>query len=253
MSSTNPFFRFRSRFDLAPNRFEIGNPIIQNKIQADNFFLKKIYELSENEFEGYYMFHLSYFLEGQPDQEEVFFKHVYDVVVNRIKHFKRLDPFSKKYARALALTRKLEAFSSFLKSVDRWHRADPIESVIGDKDNQIDKLTAHIAELESQLKEAAKYDAAEKVVIDKGGLSAFMNLIDQLQDLTLPNDNKLTRSQTQSPWYKMIAKYFIHGDKDISIDTARNYFPAKKSDKPAKFIEIAEKDKLFKIVRKDDK
>jgi len=69
----------------------------------------------------------------------------------------------------------------------------------------------------------------------------------------LPNDNKLTRSQAQSPWYKMIAKYFMHGEKDISIDTARNYFPAQKNDKPAKFIEIPEKDKLFKIVRKDDK
>ncbi|HTK20996.1 MAG TPA: hypothetical protein VL442_15845 [Mucilaginibacter sp.] len=253
MPSTNSFFHFRGRFDFSPDRFEIGNPIIQNKIQADNFFLKKLYKLAENEFEGYYNFHLSYFLASHPKEEEAFFKHLYDVVVNRIKHFKRLDPFSKKYARALAPTRKLEAFLKFLKSVDQWHKSEPIETVIGDKDNQIDKLRQRIAELESQLKEATKFDAAEKVVIDKGGLPAFMNLIDQLQDLTLPNDNKLTRSQTQSPWYKMIAKYFMHGDKDISIDTARNYFPAKKADKPAKFIEIAEKDKLFKIVRKDDK
>jgi hypothetical protein len=253
MPSINPLFRFRGRFDFSPNRFEIGNPIIQNKIQADNFFLKKLYKLLENEFEGYYNFHLSYFLASHPYDDEAFFKHVYDVVVNRIKHFKRLDPFSKKYARALEPTRKLEVFLTFLKSVDRWHKTDPIESVIGDKDNQIDKLKQRIAELESQLKEAIKFDAAEKVVIDKGGLPAFMNLIDQLQDLTLPNENKLTRSQSQSPWYKMIAKYFVHGDKEISIDTARNYFPAKKSDKPAKFIEIAEKDKLFKIVRKDDK
>lgn len=252
MPSTNPIFRFRGRFDFSPNRFEIGNPIIQNKVQADNFFLKKLYKLSENEFEGYYNFHLSYFLASHPNEEEAFFKHLYDVVVNRIKHFKRLDPFSKKYARALEPTRKLEAFLTFLKSVDQWHKSEPIETVIGDKDNQIDKLKQRIAELESQLKEATKFDAAEKVVIDKGGLPAFMNLIDQLQDLTLPNENKLTRSQSKSPWYKMIAKYFMHGDKDISIDTARNYFPAKKGDKPAKFIEIAEKDKLFKIVRKDD-
>ena len=84
-------------------------------------------------------------------------------------------------------------------------------------------------------------------------MPAFMDLIQQIQDLTLPNDNKLARSQAQSPWYKMIAKYFMHGEKDISIDTARNYFPAQKGDKPAKFIEITEKDKLFKIIRKDDK
>jgi hypothetical protein len=49
----------------------------------------------------------------------------------------------------------------------------------------------------------------------------------------------------------MIAKYFKHGDKDISIDTAHNYFPANKDDKPAKYINIDKDDKLFKIVPKD--
>jgi len=253
MPTSNPFFRFRSRFDFSPNRFEIGNPIIQNKVQADNFFLKKLYQLTENEFESYYNLHLAYFSEGHYNQAEVFFKHVHDVVINRIKYFKRLDPFSKKYSRGLEPTRTLEKFLEFLKTIDQWHKTEPIESVIGDKDNQIDKLKQRITELENQLKEASKYDVVEKVVIDKGGLPAFMNLVDQIQELTMSNGNKLTRSQTQSPWYKMIAKYFVHGDKEISIDTARNYFPAKKGDKPAKFIEIAEKDKHFKIVRKDDK
>lgn len=253
MPNTKPYFRFRNRFDFSPNRFEIGNPIIQNKVQADNFFLKKLYDLSENEFEEYYKFHLYYFLESHPNQEEAFFKHAHDIVLNRIKHFKRLDPFSKKYQRGLGPTRKLEAFLDNLKTIDRWHKMEPLESVIGDKDNQIDKLRHRITELESQLKEATKYDVPEKVVIDKGYFSAFIDLFEQIQELTAPNGNKLARSQTQSPWYKMIAKYFVHGDKEISIDTVRNYFPAKKDDKPAKFIEIAEKDKLFKIVRKDNK
>jgi hypothetical protein len=48
MPYTNPFFRFRGRFDFTPNRFEMGNTVIQNTIQADNFFLKKLYELSES-------------------------------------------------------------------------------------------------------------------------------------------------------------------------------------------------------------
>lgn len=253
MPSTNPFFRFRGRFDFSPNRFEIGNAVIQNKGRADNFFLKKLYSLSNNEFKLYYDFHLAYFLQTHVGEEEAFFKYVYDIVINRIKHFKRLDPFSDKYGRSLEPTRKLEAFLGFLKTIDRWHKTEPIELVIGDKDNQIDKLKQRIAELENQLKEATKYDAAEKIVIDRGGKPAFMDLIHKIQDLTLSNGNKLIRSQTQSPWYKMIAKYFMDGDKDISIETARNYFPAQKGDKPAKFIEIAEKDKLFKIVRKDDK
>jgi hypothetical protein len=253
MPSNSQFFRFRGRFDFSPNRFEIGNPIIQNKVQADNFFLKKLYQLTSDEFDSYYTFHLTYFSKHHPGQEEAFFKHVHDIIVNRIKHFKRLDPFSDKYTRGLEPTRKLESFLDYLKTIDQWHKTEPIESVISDKDNQIDNLKQRIAELEYKLKEATKFDASEKAVISKGGMPAFMDLIQQIQELTLPNDNKLTRSQAQSPWYKMIAKYFMHGDKDISIDTARNYFPAQKDDQPAKFIHIAEKDKLFKIVPKDKK
>jgi hypothetical protein len=253
MPSTNPFFRFRGRFDFSPNRFEIGNPIIQNIIQADNFFLKKLYELPENKFEQYYDYHLTYFLKSHSGQEEAFFKYVHGIVTTRVNYLNSLNPFTGKAKRNVEPKKQLDAFLSFLKTIDRWHTMQPLELVIGEKDKQIDKLTARLAELESQLKEATKYDVPEKVVIDKGHLSAFMDLFDQIQDLTVPNGNKLARSQTQSPWYKMIAKYFMHGDKEISIDTARNYFPAKKGIKPAKFIEIAEKDKLFKIVRKGDK
>jgi hypothetical protein len=245
------YFRFRGRFDFFPHRFEIGNPIIQNKVQADNFFLKKLYSLSEDEFENYYNFHLSYFLASHPSQEKAFFNYVHGTITTRINYLNSLNPFSGTAKRNIEPKKQLNAFLNFLKTADRWHKTEPLESVISEKDNQIDKLKQRIDDLERQIKQVTKYDAAEKIVIDKGGLPAFMNLIDQLQDLTLPNDNKLTRSQTQSPWYKMIAKYFMHGDKDISIDTARNYFPARKGDKPAKFIEIAEKDKLFKIVRRD--
>lgn len=253
MSVQSFHFKFRGRFNFSPNRFEIGNPIIQNKVQADNFFIKKLYDLTENEFEAYYNFHLSYFLESHSNQDEAFFKYVHGIVTTRINYLNTLNPFTGTAKRNVEPKKQLDAFLNFLKTIDRWHTMQPLESVIREKDKHIDKLKQRIAELESQLKEAAKYDAAEKVVIDKGGLPAFMNLVDQIQDLTLPNGNKLSRSQTQSPWYKMIAKYFMHGDKEISIDTARNYFPAKKGDKPAKFIEIAEKDKLFKIVLKYDK
>ncbi|GAC1313931.1 MAG: hypothetical protein NVSMB24_37880 [Mucilaginibacter sp.] len=247
------YFKFRARFDFSPHRYDLGRPIFQNRGLEDNFFVLKIYELSQPCYSDFYKYQLDYYLKKHPSQEEGFFKHVHDVVVNRIKHFKRLDPFSSKYAAGLENTRKLEAFLGYLKSIDCWHKTEPIESVIGEKDRLIDQLRQRIEELESQLKEIAKYDAGEKIMISKGGLPAFIHLIKQFQDIILPNGNKLVNTQTQSPWYKMIAKSFMHGDKDISIDTARNYFPAQKDDQPAKFIHIAEKDKLFKIVPKDKK
>lgn len=250
--SSDTYFKFRGRFEIHSKRYDIGWLIFTDRIFGLNFFLDKIYKIREDEYPLFYNYQLGYYLEGNPLSEEAFFNHVHDIVINRIKYYKGLKPSGSKYAKGLILTRKLEAFLDFLKTIDRWHKTEPLESVIGDKDKQIDNLKQRIAELESQLKEATKYDAGEKIVINKGHISAFMDLVQQVQELTLPNKNKLTRSQAQSPWYKMIARYFMHGDKEISIDTARNYFPANKGDKPAKFIEIAEKDKLFKIVRKDD-
>jgi hypothetical protein len=253
MPTQSKYFKFRGRFDFSPHRFEIGNPIRQNRALADNFFLKKLYQLYKKEFHPYYNFHFDFFSERYVDQEEEFFNHVTDIVINRIAFYKKKDPFSSSYPSHMASARQLEAFLDFLKTVDRWHKLEPIESVVAEKDRMIDQLNAKIAELEAQLKEATKYDAGEKIVIDKGGMPVFMNLVHQIQDLKLPNDNRLARSQAQSPWYKMIAKYFKHGDKDISIDTAHNYFPANKDDKPSKYINIAEDDKLFKIVPKEKK
>lgn len=251
MSNNSLYFKFRNPFDFSPHRFEIGNAIIQNKGMADNFFLKKLYDLEEVEYSLYYYFHQDYFSKSLPNGEEQYFNHIVDIVKVRIAYFKRQDPITSKYARNMELVHKLEAFLAFLKTIDRWHKLEPIESVIAEKDQEIDRLNAKIEILEAQLKEATKYDASEKIVLSKGGLAAFMDVIHQIQDLKLPNDHRLARSQGQSPWYKMIAKYFKHGDKDISIDTAHNYFPANKDDKPAKYINIDEEDKLFKIVSKD--
>jgi hypothetical protein len=252
MLHQNRYFKFRSRFDFSPHRYDIGRPLFSNRKLEDNFFLLKIYEIGGNEYGLFYDYQLGFYLQANPDKEELFFNHVYDIVINRIRHFKQQDPFSSKYKSGLDQTRKLESFLDFLKTIDRWHKVEPLESVIGEKDRLIDQLKERVTELEAQVKQAKEFDASEKIVITNGYIAAFMDLIEQLQGLTL-GDKKLATSQGQSPWYKMIAKYFMHGDKPISIDTARNYFPARKSDKPSKYLNIAEEDKLFQIVPKAKK
>lgn len=241
------FFKHRGRFDFSPNLFEIGNLFIQNRTLEDNLFLLKLYQLNETDYPAFYQFHLQDFLKQHPEGVEAFFAHVRDVVINRIKHFKRLDPFGGKYASGLEHTRILEAFQQFLITVDLWNKSKPIEAVINEKDELINRLKEQIKQLEAQVKEYSKYEVDEKIAIHKGSLPVFIDLILQLQELTLPNQHKLARSQAQSPWYKMISKYFLHGENEIPIDTARNYFAASKGEKPAKFIEIANKYKLFKI------
>jgi hypothetical protein len=252
MSTPIRYFKFRSRFDFSPHRYDIGRALFSNKKLEDNFFLLKVYEIDGTDYGVVYNYQLGFYLKANPGEEEKFFNHVYDIVISRIRHFKRQDPFSSKYASGLEQTQKLETFLNFLKTIDRWHKVEPLESVIGEKDKLIDELKGRVAELEAQLKQAREFDANEKIVITTGYIAAFMDLIEQLQGLTL-GDKKLATSQGQSPWYKMIAKYFMHGDKLISIDTARNYFPARKNDKPSKYLNIAEEGKLFKIIPKPKK
>jgi hypothetical protein len=179
------FFKFRKRFDFNAHKYDIGRPIFQNKILEDNFLILGIYNIDESEYDNFYEYQLSHFLKIRPSQEETFFNHVREIVINRIKYLKRQDPFSSKYASGLEQTHKLENFLDYLKTIDRWHKTEPIESVIGEKDNQINYLKQRITELEKRLKEASKYDVGEKIVISKGSLPAFMNLIHQLQELTL--------------------------------------------------------------------
>ncbi len=244
----NRYFKFRGRFRVFAYRYDIGLLFFGDRRLEGNFFVLKIYEINNSEFKPFYDYQLDYYLKMNIGEEEAFFNYVHDIITNRIKHFKRLDPFSKRYASGLVYTRKLEGFLGYLKTIDQWHKTQPIESVISDKDKLIDQLQGRIKELEGQLKEATKYDAGEKVIIDKGGMPTFIDLVKQIQNLVLPNGNKLTRSQTQSPWYKMIAKYFQHGENNIPIGTAQNYFPSQKDTDSTKYLIIDEKDKLFKIV-----
>lgn len=244
------YFKFRDRFDFSPHKYDIGRPFFYNRVLEDNFFLLKIYQIEVTEYVLFYNYQLGFYLKAHPVGEAVFFNHVHDIVVSRIRHFKRQDPFSSKYASGLEQTRKLEAFLAFLKTIDQWHKTEPLESVIGEKDRLIDQLKEMVSTLELQLKLARELDASEKIVITSGYLGTFMDLMDQLQGLTVGN-KRLVSSQGQSPWYKMIAKYFQHGVKEIPQETAHRYFPPRNKPKPSKYTDIAEELRLFRIVPKD--
>jgi hypothetical protein len=251
--SLDSYFKFRGRFELNPPRYDIGWPIFTDRIFGLNFFVDKIYKIRDDEYATFYNHQLNHYLQGNAGQEEAFFDHVYDTITTRIKFYKGLKPSGSAYAKGLIFTAKLEVFLTFLKSIDQWHKTQPLESVISDKNKQIDQLEERIKELESLVKEAAKYEAGEKIVISKDGLPVFIDLIDQVRELKLPNGNKLVNSQTASPWYKLIAKSFLNVDKPIAIGTAQNYFPADKDNPSPKYTIISEKDKLFKIIQKPKK
>jgi hypothetical protein len=81
---TDSFFRFQNRFDFNPHKYDIGRPIFYNKLLEDNFFVLKIYRLEESEYPDFYEHQSNHYLKMNPSGEEVFFKHVYDIVINNI-------------------------------------------------------------------------------------------------------------------------------------------------------------------------
>jgi hypothetical protein len=246
---SNIFFKFRNPFDFSPHKFDIGRALFHNRAQANNFFILKIYELDEKQYPDFYQHHLSHYLLTHPDGERIFFDHICDVVNNRIKYFKRQDPGSRSYRSGLEPARRLEAFHAFVRTLDRWYKFDTMDKVFREKLVEIGELKVKILELEKKLAEKRKYQASEKIVITNDSMQTFIDLMLQLQEITLPDGKRLLSAQAQSPWYKMLAGYFKHGDQDIPIDTARNYFPADKNDKPLKYLKILEEKKLFRIVR----
>jgi len=239
------FFKFRRRFDFSPHLYEIGNPIFSNRKLEDNFFALKLYNLPEGEYKAFYDFHLNHFLLRNPNGNEAFFCKVNRSIQRRITYYSAKDPFKSVYEIHSANLDKLEAFQEFLNSIDEWNVNTSTENMLSQRDAEIARLKSNLANLQDRLDEILHYEASEKIVINSGNLAAFMDLMRQLQKLMLPNGKRLVSTQGHSPWYKMIAKNFVHGDKPIPLATAQNYFSSEDS---SKYIFISDKDRAFDIV-----
>ncbi|OWK71417.1 hypothetical protein [Pedobacter sp. AJM] len=242
---TERFFKFRRRFDFSQHPYEIGNPLFSNRKLEDNFFALKLYSLPESEYKAFYDFHLNHYLVRNPDGREAFFRKVNRSIQRRITFYSAKDPFKSVYEIHSANLDKLEAFQEFLITIDEWNVNTSTEKMLSQRDAEIAQLKRNLADLQAQLDEIQHYEASEKIVINSGNLASFMDLMRQLQKLMLPNGKRLVTTQGYSPWYKMVAKNFVHGDKPIPLATAQNYFSSEDS---SKYIFISDKDRAFNIV-----
>jgi hypothetical protein len=242
---TERFFIFRRRFDFSPHPYEIGNPILSNRKLEDNFFALKLYSLPECEYKAFYDFHLDHYLLRNPYGREAFFRKVNRSIQRRITFYSAKDPFRSVYEIHSDNLDKLEAFQGFLITIDEWNVNTSTEKMLSQRDAEIAQLKRNLADLQAQFDEIQQYEASEKIVINSGNLGAFMDLLRQFQKLVLPNGKRLVSTQGYSPWYKMVAKNFVHGDKPIPLATAQNYFSSEDS---SKYIFISEKDRAFDIV-----
>lgn len=245
---SKPYFKLRNPFNFSPHRFELGRPLTFYKSHVDNFFFLKLYELNEEEYPAFYHHHLAYFLNENAGEEKEFFSYVYDLTNTRINYYKHQTPFGSRHVLNKESLRKCNQFLRFLHTIDQWNHHKSLDILLAEKEEQIQSLKNQIEDLENQIKAFSQYESAEKISIMEGKLATAIDIFRQIQELTLPDDRKLFRSQTQSPWYKMISKFFLHGEKEIPINTARNYFPANKNTKQIKGSEVAGDDKIFTII-----
>ncbi|GGE58701.1 hypothetical protein EV200_103406 [Pedobacter psychrotolerans] len=242
---TEGFFKFRSRFNFSPHPYEIGNPIFSNRKLEDNFFALKLYSLPGGKYKAFYDFHLDHYLLRNPDGREAFFRKVNRSIQRRIIFYSGKNPFKSEYEIHSTNLDKLEAFQEFLNSIDEWNVNTSTEKMLSQKDAEIALLKINLADLQDRFDKVLEYEASEKIVINSGSIAAFMDLMRQLRKQVLPNGKRLVVTQGHSPWYKMVAKNFVHGDKPISLATAQNYFSPENS---SKHIFISDEDKAFDIV-----
>ena len=241
------YFKPRKPFSFSPHPYDLGTLMGLWHSHDDNHFLLKIYRIEEKEFADYYSYHLNYALENNLVNEEEFFRHVWQIVKIRIKHFEIQDPFSNNHGIHKDSLKRLQKFEKYLKSIDIWN-ARPSNIVIAEKDELIQNQKQEIEKLNAELAELNQYEVSLKILIDDGHLPTFIDVIQQLRELQLPSGRKLIKSDHKIPYAKMIAKYFSHGGKDIPIETARNYFVDKKGDVTIKGTSIQPEHHLFKVI-----
>ncbi|NRF38535.1 hypothetical protein [Pedobacter foliorum] len=241
------YFKPRKRFSFSAHPFDLGTLMGLSHSHDDNHFLLKIYRMDETVFSDYYRHHLNYALENNLSSEEDFFLHVWQIVVNRVRHYEAKDPFSRNHAIHRNSIEKLQQFKRYLNGIDQWN-ARPSHIVIDEKDGLIQNQKAEIEKLSVKFAELNKYEVELKILIDDGHLPTLIDILQQLREVRLPSGRKLLKSDHKIPYAKMIAKYFSHGGKDIPIETARNYFVEKKGDVSIKGTSIQPEHQLFKIV-----
>ncbi|WP_134087763.1 hypothetical protein [Olivibacter sp. XZL3] len=246
------YFKARKSFDFHPHRYELGNILGLKKGYADNHFLLKIYGLDAVKYEDYYLFHLQYYLSKKTGTEKDFLKHVWHIAENRIAYYRSQDPFSLKHALHISDIEKLTAFLECIAKRDRWN-IRPNDVLISEKDKTIAEQQYEIESLRSRLAELEEFEVSVKAMIQDDHLPTFMDLLHQLKNLSLPNGRKLLKADYDSPYYKLVAKYFTYEGKDIPINSARNYFVQKDSKDAKKGVKIPEDKKLFLIVPRKEK
>ncbi|MBB6126378.1 hypothetical protein [Mucilaginibacter lappiensis] len=244
----NKYFKPHESFDLNPHRYDIGIFTGLKDGYEDNLFIKKLFELPEQEYDAYYQYHLTYYLDKQPQGEKEFFTFVWQIVLRRVSFLEHKNPFSSSHALEIKTLEKLLNFQKYLRSIDQWQTQKTLPEIIVDQQGEIVKLNAKIIKLKEENKKLRELEPKDFIDIREGRQRTLYHLMLQIRELKLEDKTHLTNATTLNIWCKMIARYFRVDGEQISLQSITRYFGLDDNADHTKYKDILAKDRLFTIV-----
>ena len=245
------FFRQRDRFDFSKDTLDIGQPLFWDRKTFLRHFFLRILALSANRWEEFYQYHLNYYLEKHPnDNEENFFKVLWQLVETRLKSFMAKDIYaSNSHERDQKEIQQLESFTKFLVSIDQWNAQETENEMVARLQKELYAAQNLIETLKAELKNAKNLEPSDHINIPKGYVLTVADIFIELQKLKVDAVHELVFSRTQAVWMKMICRYFTEDHQPIKLDRLKRYFsPDPDNLLNVKHAAIPENKKLFKLV-----
>jgi hypothetical protein len=243
------YFKPRDRFDFEKDTLDIGNPLTWDRSQFLKHVFKRVFAIGADRLDEFYQRHLAYYLANHPDgKEEIFFKYFYGLIERQLKVLMGKDVYDKNHVRNEREIERLQKFTELLIPLDRWNFHKSNDAVIAQQDSKIHALEHQVTKLKADLKKATTLETEDYINIRAGWAHTLFDIILQLQNIELPDGDTLLYPATQIVWRRMICKYFREGGNEINFNSIHRYFPTDKRNLGRKYVAIAEKDKVFKLV-----
>lgn len=256
------FFKARKTFDFTPHVFDLGIPFMQWTSHLDMHFLNKITEIQSDSHQSLYNYHLTYYLETVDNADEkLYFTGLLELITDELVIEKKQDRRklnSNRKNRHEKRINQYKAFRETLKTLDKWgitfNLEDKInnqlvekqllESFINKQQNSEEYLdglkqltqekkilTEQLSTAEEKIKnleqELTKIRTLGryKINIKKGYKGTVVQLLKDLKNLEDPETKNLILGTTaENTWAKILSNNFSDENKDISLETAENYF-----------------------------
>lgn len=219
------YFKHRAPFDFNKDTNDIGHPLFWNKKVEDNHFLHRFYRKGEHEFDGFYNYHLKFFLSKYDDATaQEFFRYVWEVVQDAIAQLRHKDRYSSSHQRNFKNKFHLSRFAEYLQSIDEWNLGRTHAEIIADKEGQIKILQEENQRLRDERKEAEKWDTDFPINIASGHFLTVVDLFKKIAELQV-DGKELVFSQMPITWAKLICRYFQEDGEPIKFDRVRRYYP----------------------------